>query len=191
MRILTSHQYEFHYKMAQVAAEYLKPAGFEVDLQVVDWATLTQRRNDPAVWDIYYHPQPLPARARPDRPALGRVPPAGGRHARRQGRRGCLQRREHRTRTSGPSSGPRCRSVMYAEMPIIKVGDFNALSAKSPKLKGVIRRRGRFSGTSRSRSEGHPGARPFSLIVILGLDPRVQGGKSRSRRPRTPGQSRQ
>ena len=45
--------------MAQVAAEYLKQAGFAVDLQVVDWATLTQRRGDPALWDIYITHSPF------------------------------------------------------------------------------------------------------------------------------------
>lgn len=59
LRILTSRQYEFHYKMAQVAAEYLKLAGFTVDLQVVDWATLTQRRADPKLWDIYITHSPF------------------------------------------------------------------------------------------------------------------------------------
>ncbi len=59
LRILTSRQYEFHYKMAQVAAEYLKMAGFKVDLQVVDWATLTQRRADPKLWDIYITHSPF------------------------------------------------------------------------------------------------------------------------------------
>ena len=34
-------------------AENLKAAGFKVDMQVVDWSTLIQRRNDPALWDIY------------------------------------------------------------------------------------------------------------------------------------------
>ncbi|RYE71699.1 MAG: hypothetical protein EOO81_05295 [Oxalobacteraceae bacterium] len=53
LRILTSRQYEFHYKMAEVAAEYLKLAGFNVQLDVVDWATLTQRRQDPKLWDIF------------------------------------------------------------------------------------------------------------------------------------------
>src|SRR3546814_20931834 len=53
IRILTSPQYEFHYKMALVAAEYLKAAGFKVDMQVVDWPTLTQRRQDPALWGIF------------------------------------------------------------------------------------------------------------------------------------------
>ena len=59
MRILTSQQYDFHYKMALVMAENLKAAGFNVDLQVVDWATLTQRRNDPALWDIYITHSPF------------------------------------------------------------------------------------------------------------------------------------
>ena len=39
--------------------EYLKAAGFTVDMQVVDWATLTQRRQDPAVWDIFITHSPF------------------------------------------------------------------------------------------------------------------------------------
>ena len=53
IKILTSQQYDFHYRIALVMAENLKAAGFKVDMQVVDWATLIQRRNDPALWDIY------------------------------------------------------------------------------------------------------------------------------------------
>ena len=53
IRILTSRQYEFHYKMAQVAAEYLKAAGLKVDLQVVDWATLVKRRNNPKEYEAF------------------------------------------------------------------------------------------------------------------------------------------
>ena len=59
IRIMVSKQYDFHFKMAQVAAEYLRAAGFEVDLQVIDWATLLQRRNDPAVWEIFYTHAPI------------------------------------------------------------------------------------------------------------------------------------
>lgn len=53
LRILTSRQYEFHYKIGEVAKAYLETAGFKVDLQVVDWATLTERRADPAQWDTF------------------------------------------------------------------------------------------------------------------------------------------
>ena len=39
--------------MALVMAEQLKAAGFKVQLDVVDWATLVQRRGDPALCDVY------------------------------------------------------------------------------------------------------------------------------------------
>lgn len=53
IRLLTSRQYEFHYKIGEVAKAYLEAAGFKVDMQVVDWATLTTRRADPKQWDIF------------------------------------------------------------------------------------------------------------------------------------------
>ena len=59
LRILTSRQYEFHFKMAEVAKQALELAGFEVQMDVVDWATLGQRRNDPALWDIYITHSPF------------------------------------------------------------------------------------------------------------------------------------
>ncbi|MFT4466160.1 MAG: ABC transporter substrate-binding protein [Sodalis sp. (in: enterobacteria)] len=57
--ILTSRQYEFHYKMAQVAQAYLEAAGFKVQLDVVEWATLMQNRADPAKWDIFITHSPF------------------------------------------------------------------------------------------------------------------------------------
>ena len=53
VRILTSRQYDFHYNMALIMAEQLKRAGFKAELNVVEWATLLQRRDDPKLWDIY------------------------------------------------------------------------------------------------------------------------------------------
>src|SRR6267378_535349 len=41
------------YKNALVARQQLEAAGFKIDLQVVDWATLVQRRNKPEVWDVF------------------------------------------------------------------------------------------------------------------------------------------
>lgn len=59
LRILTSRQYEFHFKMAEVAKMALEAAGFKVELNVVDWATLGQQRNDPALWDVYISHSPF------------------------------------------------------------------------------------------------------------------------------------
>jgi peptide/nickel transport system substrate-binding protein len=36
-----------------VATQQLEAVGFKVDLQVVDWATLVQRRNKPDLYDIF------------------------------------------------------------------------------------------------------------------------------------------
>ena len=41
------------YKTALVAKQQLEEVGFEVDLQVVDWATLVQRRNKPELFDVF------------------------------------------------------------------------------------------------------------------------------------------
>src|SRR5207237_7118114 len=46
IKILTSQQYEFHYRMAVVMAEHLKAAGLKTERRVADWATLIQRHHD-------------------------------------------------------------------------------------------------------------------------------------------------
>ena len=53
VRWITTKEYEWMYKNALVARQQLEVAGFKIDLQVVDWATLVQRRNKPEVWDVF------------------------------------------------------------------------------------------------------------------------------------------
>lgn len=53
VRWVTTKEYEWMYKNALVAKQQLEEAGFKIDLQVVDWATLVQRRNKPELWDIF------------------------------------------------------------------------------------------------------------------------------------------
>lgn len=134
LRILTSRQYEFHFKMAEVAAAALEQAGFAVQMDVVDWATLGQRRNDPALWDIYITHSPfLPE------PALTSMYASTSRlgwedeekdailaqfttetdPARRQALFADLQRR------------------VYEDVGFIKIGGFNALMGHRAGLTGV------------------------------------------------------
>jgi peptide/nickel transport system substrate-binding protein len=63
VRWVTTKEYEWMYKNALVAKQQLEGAGFKIDLQVVDWATLVQRRNKPEVWDVFstgitFNPEP-------------------------------------------------------------------------------------------------------------------------------------
>jgi peptide/nickel transport system substrate-binding protein len=53
VRWITTKEYEWMYKSALVSKQQLEAAGFVVDLQVVDWATLVQSRNKPEVFDIF------------------------------------------------------------------------------------------------------------------------------------------
>ncbi|MCI9047272.1 MAG: ABC transporter substrate-binding protein [Hungatella sp.] len=49
----TTKDYPYMYKIAVVASQQMKEAGFNVDVQVVDWATITQVRNDPSAYNIF------------------------------------------------------------------------------------------------------------------------------------------
>ncbi|MDQ1196405.1 ABC transporter substrate-binding protein [Agrobacterium sp. SORGH_AS 787] len=132
IRILTSRQYEFHYKMAQVAAEYLKAAGFKVELGVFDWATLTTRRADPKLWDIFITHGPFP----PEPVLNGWMSDSYP---------GWWSTPEKAAAVAPfiAESDPEKRKVLFAEIqkvfyedaPVYKVGDFNALSAKKKTLK--------------------------------------------------------
>jgi peptide/nickel transport system substrate-binding protein len=53
VRVLTSVQYDYQYKIAQVTQADLTDAGFTIDLQVTDWATILQRRQNPDEWDAF------------------------------------------------------------------------------------------------------------------------------------------
>ncbi len=63
VRWITTKEYQWMYKNAIVAKQQLEAVGFKIDLQVVDWATLVQRRNKPEVFDVFstgitFNPEP-------------------------------------------------------------------------------------------------------------------------------------
>jgi peptide/nickel transport system substrate-binding protein len=58
-RIFTTQQYDYMYKIAQVFEANLTEAGFKVDLQVMDWATLLTRRNDASIWEAFVTSSPV------------------------------------------------------------------------------------------------------------------------------------
>ncbi|KAB7575679.1 ABC transporter substrate-binding protein, partial [Verminephrobacter sp. Larva24] len=132
IRVLTSRQYDFHYNMSLLMAEQFKRAGFKVDLNVVDWATLVQRRNDSKLWDIYVtHSGQLPE------PMLS--PPQLGDGAPgwwdTPAKKAALQafNVESDPAKRGALWGT-VQQVVYDEVPYINLGKFNSLSAKSPAL---------------------------------------------------------
>lgn len=68
VRILTTRDYEYQYNSAVVMKQQLEAIGMKVKLDVVDWATLTTKRNDPATWDAFttgFSPVSIPIQTLP------------------------------------------------------------------------------------------------------------------------------
>lgn len=134
LRILTSHQYEFHFKMAEVAKYYLEAAGMTVELDVVDWATLGQKRNNPAEWDIFITHSPfLPE---PALVALYSV----------KNRIGWANAdKEAVLAQFSTETDPAARQELFAkiqgyvmdDIPFLKIGNIHTLRGKSVNLTGV------------------------------------------------------
>ncbi|WP_294768546.1 ABC transporter substrate-binding protein [uncultured Rhodoferax sp.] len=134
VRIMASRQYEFHYNMALVMAEQLKKAGFKTDLQVVDWATLVQRRNDPKLWDVYFTHSGLLPEPMLSPPQLGDGAPGWWDSADKKASLSAFNQ-ETNPAKRGALWG-KVQQAVYDEVPFIEVGKFNSLSARSAKLQG-------------------------------------------------------
>ena len=136
IRVLTSRQYDFHYNMALLMAEQLKRAGFKVELNVVDWATLVQRRNDAKLWDVYIthsgqFPEPMLSP-----PQLGDGAPGWWSTPAKQAALAAFNRESDPVKR-GALWG-KVQQVVYEEVPYIVIGKFNSLSARSPSLEGYV-----------------------------------------------------
>ncbi|MGI6252732.1 MAG: ABC transporter substrate-binding protein [Aminivibrio sp.] len=51
---MASTAYKFHYDATLVIVQQMKEAGFNIDHQIYDWATLISKRGDPGQWDIFF-----------------------------------------------------------------------------------------------------------------------------------------
>jgi len=134
LRSPTASEYRVHCEMAEVAKAAVEAAGFAVHMDVVDWATLGQRRNDPALWDIYITHSPfLPE------PALTSL------YA-KTSRLGWSNPQKDAILTAFTTeTDPGMRQDLFAQrqeqvfedVGFIKIGGFNALTGASKGLEGI------------------------------------------------------
>ena len=134
IRLLTSRNFEFHHTMMQVMAEQLRAAGFKPEMQVVDGATLVQRRGDSKVWDICMthtgeFPEPMLAP-----PQLGDGAPGWWDTPAKAKVLGEFNRQSDPTKRAALWSA--VQQTVYTEVPYINVGKFSSLSARSARLQG-------------------------------------------------------
>jgi peptide/nickel transport system substrate-binding protein len=135
IRILTSRQYEFHYKMAEVAKAYLEAAGFKVDMQVTDWATLTTRRSDPKQWDIFVTHSNFPG----DPTMLNTITDTyPGWYISDAKAKAVAAYMTATSKDEAFAAWENVQKVVYDDAPLVKIGNFNALTGISKSISGYV-----------------------------------------------------
>jgi peptide/nickel transport system substrate-binding protein len=133
IRLLTSRQYEFHYKIGEVAKAYLEAAGFKVDMQVVDWATLTTRRADPKQWDIFITHSNFPGDPTTINTITDSYP---GWYVSDQKAKAVATYMDATSDEAKQKAWEGIQTVIYDDAPLYKVGNFNALSGVADGVSG-------------------------------------------------------
>jgi peptide/nickel transport system substrate-binding protein len=128
LRLMTSRQYEFHYKIGEVAKAYLEAAGFKVDMQVVDWATLTTRRADPKEWDIFITHSNFPGDPTTINTITDTYP---GWYVSEEKAKAVATYMDATTDEAKQEAWEGIQTVIYNDAPLYKVGNFNAVSGVS------------------------------------------------------------
>ena len=134
IRFMCTQEYLDQYNEAVVGAQQLEAAGFTIDLQVYDWATLIDRRGDETLWDIFttgiafrVDPVTLPFLQGNTWPGWWATDAKVEAVTRLQ------SEAEFDARYAAFEDVQR---LYFDEVPAIKLGDVLGVSAVSPKLKG-------------------------------------------------------
>ncbi|OLB48990.1 MAG: hypothetical protein AUH99_12440 [Candidatus Rokubacteria bacterium 13_2_20CM_2_70_11] len=135
VRWITTQEYQWMYKNALVAKQQLEEAGFTIDLQVVDWATLVQRRNKPELYDVFstgftfYVDPALATSVQCNWPGWW-----------------CLEEKERVMEALAKETDPkkrkalweRVQALFYEDVGRIKFGDYFSLDVVRGELKGFV-----------------------------------------------------
>lgn len=134
IRLLVSTNYQAHYDEAAVFTRQLAEAGINVQMIVVDWATLLKMRGQSDQWDIFvthhgFSPDPvLFTFMAADYPGWWNSPEIQA-------------LRTELTSTTDPAARKatwdKIQALIYQQVPVMKVGDAYTYDIASPKLKGL------------------------------------------------------
>ena len=134
IRFMASRYNEDQFRLSQVTVEYLKAAGFNVDFQVMDWATLNQRRVKPDTYDMYvtaylFYPDPALIGGFSEGSSSGWKTPA--RDAALLAFNTELDPKKRMERWA------ELQALVYTEVPFIKFGNIYSLVAVKKDVKGI------------------------------------------------------
>jgi peptide/nickel transport system substrate-binding protein len=137
LRWLTTMEYPHFSTAAQVSKPMLERAGFSVDLQMMDWATLISRRGRPDLWDVFVTAHGL----RPDPTQLLPLDPNwSGWYDHRDMRAMISLMRRHSDPKVRHDLWVRMQRLFYEDAASIKFGDFFPLHLHRKELQGYVSR---------------------------------------------------
>ncbi|SFJ02084.1 ABC transporter substrate-binding protein [Bradyrhizobium sp. Gha] len=134
IRLLVSTNYQAHYDEASVFTRQLADAGINVQMMVVDWATLLKMRGQPEQWDIFvthhsFSADPLLLTF------LNASYPGWWDSAEISSlRTELISSTEPAARKA---TWDKIQALIYDQVPVMKVGDAYTYDIASPKLKGL------------------------------------------------------
>lgn len=136
LRLLSTQEYQYLYNVALVSAQQLEDAGFTVDLQTYDWATLVERRADPEMWDAFTTSDPF--KPDPAQMATLQVCNFPGWWCSEETIALVADLRSESDFDTRFAIWEQIQENFYTEVPMIKVGDFNSVAARSSNVGGFI-----------------------------------------------------
>lgn len=136
LRLLSTQEYQYLYNVALVSAQQLEEAGFTVDLQTYDWATLVERRADPEMWDAFTTSDPF--KPDPAQMATLQVCNFPGWWCSEETTALVADLRSESDFDTRYAIWEQIQENFYTEVPMIKVGDFNSVAARSSNVGGFI-----------------------------------------------------
>ena len=134
IKFLVSTNYAFHYDQAVVFTRQLLDAGINVQMVVVDWATLIQKRAQPDQWDLFFThhgfvPDPILISVMNDNY------PGWWTTAEKQ------ELNDAFTVTNDPAdrkaTWDRIQALIYDQVPTMKTGDVYTYNVAAPDLEGI------------------------------------------------------
>jgi peptide/nickel transport system substrate-binding protein len=134
IRYMVTTSYADHYSASVVIAKQLKDAGFNIDLQIYDWATLVSRRAQPGLWDVFYTTHGFV----PDPILFTYMSPVY------PGWWNSQAKQQYTTEfTTTQDSAKRMaaleklQALFYQEVPVLRTGDTFTYDIYNPKLQGI------------------------------------------------------
>jgi peptide/nickel transport system substrate-binding protein len=136
LRFMSTQEYPYLYNIGLVATQQLEQAGFTVEFETYDWATLVERRANPELWDVF--PTSYPFSPDPTQLSLLQLCEWPGWWCSDETEDYFNELRSETDFEARYASWEAIQGNFYTEIPMIKVGDFSAIAALSEEVGGFI-----------------------------------------------------